>query len=89
MLCFVLGLLVQESLEAGRQGFYVYISKWWNVVDTVIILFFLLAYAIWLFSWVRFGKWKPEDPGFIVADVLYASATVMAFFHLTHIFQVS
>ena len=85
---FVLGLLIQELSEARRQGYYIYMSKWWNVVDTLIIVSFLVAYAVWLLSWVRFGEWKPQEPAFVVANVLYASATVIAFFHLTHIFQV-
>ena len=88
VLSFVLGLLLQEFLEAQRQGFYVYMSKWWNVVDTLIIVTFLASYAVWLLSWFYYGKWKPRKAAFIVADVLYASATVIAYFHLTHIFQV-
>lgn len=85
----MLGLLLQESLEARRQGFYVYMSKWWNVVDTLIIFTFLVAYAVWLLAWMYYGKlWKPRKSAFIVANVLYASATVVAYFHLTHIFQV-
>ena len=86
---FVLGFLVQEYLEANRQGCYVYMSKWWNIVDTIIILTFLVSYAMWMISWRRFGKWNPREQVFVIADVLYASATVVAFFHLTHIFQVS
>ncbi|KAJ7377775.1 Short transient receptor putative channel 4 [Desmophyllum pertusum] len=88
VLSFVLGLLLQEFQEAQRQGFYVYMSKWWNVVDTLIIVTFLASYAVWLLSWFHYGKWKPRKAAFIVADVLYASATVIAYFHLTHIFQV-
>jgi len=88
VLSFVVGLLLQEILEARRQGFYIYISKWWNVVDTVVIVTFSMAYAVWLLSWLHFGKWKPQKPAFVLADVLYASATVIAFFHLTHILQV-
>ena len=88
VLSFVLGLLLQEFLEARRQGFYIYMSKWWNVVDTLIILTFVVSFAVWLLSWTYFGKWKPRKAAFVVADVLYASATVMAYFHLTHIFQV-
>lgn len=86
---FVLGFLVQEYLEAKRQGYFVYMSKWWNIVDTIIILTFLVSYAMWMISWRRFGKWNPREQVFVIADVLYASATVVAFFHLTHIFQVS
>ena len=86
---FVLGFLVQEYLEAKRQGYYVYMTKWWNIVDTIIILTFLVSYAMWMISWRRFGKWNPREQVFVIADVLYASATVVAFFHLTHIFQVS
>ena len=88
VLSFVLGLLLQEFLEARRQGIYIYISKWWNVVDTLIILTFLASFAVWLLSCLYFRKWKPEEAAFVLADVLYASASVMAYFHLTHIFQV-
>ena len=89
MIAFVLGLLLQECLEALRQGFYIYMSKWWNVVDTLIIVTFMTAYAVWLLAWGYYQRiWKPREPLFIVADVLYASATVVAYFHLTHIFQV-
>lgn len=89
MLAFVLGLLLQESLEAWRQGFFIYMSKWWNVVDTLIIVTFLTAYAVWLLAWTYYhGNWMPRESSFIVADVLYATATVVAYFHLTHIFQV-
>ena len=86
---FVIGLLVQEVMALCRQGVYNYMSKWWNVVDMVIIITFLTAYIVWLATWGFSGKkWKPHVPGFVVADVIYASATVLAFFHLTHIFQV-
>ena len=88
VLSFVLGLLLQEFLEAHRQGIYIYMSKWWNVVDTLIILTFLASLALWLLSCLYFGKWKPREAAFVLADVLYASASVMAYFHLTHIFQV-
>ena len=58
-------------------------------MDMVIIITFLMADVVWLCTWGFSGKkWKPQEPGFVVADVIYASATVMAFFHLTHIFQV-
>ena len=89
MLAFVVGLLLQEALEAIRQGLVNYFSKWWNVVDTVIVFTFLLAYAVWLTAWGFYGEWKPRKDAFIVADTIYASATVMAFFHLTHVFQVN
>ena len=84
-----LGFLMQEILEAKRQGCYVYMSKWWNIVDMVIIFTFVVSYVMWWISWSSFGKWDPREQVFVFADVLYASATVVAFFHLTHIFQVS
>ncbi|XP_022789684.1 short transient receptor potential channel 4-like isoform X3 [Stylophora pistillata] len=87
VLSFVLGLLLQECREAWRQGIYIYMSKWWNVVDTLIIFTFLASSTVWLLSYWYFGKWKPRE-AFVLADVLYASASVMAYFHLTHIFQV-
>ena len=80
---------MQEFLEAKRQGSYVSMSKWWNIVDMIIIFTFLVSYVMWLISWGHFGKWDPRKEVFVIADVLYASATVVAFFHLTHIFQVS
>ena len=57
---FVLGLLIQEIVEAWRQGAFIYFSKWWNVVDTVIILTFIGAYGLWLIAWGVYGEWKPE-----------------------------
>ncbi|KAJ7377783.1 hypothetical protein OS493_026350 [Desmophyllum pertusum] len=89
VLAFVVGLLLQEALEAIRQGLVNYFSKWWNVVDTVIVFTFLLAYAVWLTAMGFYGEWKPRKDAFIVADTIYASATVMAFFHFTHVFQVN
>ena len=89
MLGFVVGLFLQEAFKAKRQGFLNYISKWWNVVDTLIVLTFLLSYAVWLSAWGYYKEWKPRKPAFIVADTIYASATVIAFCHLAHVFQVS
>jgi len=89
VLAFVGGLFLQDALEASRQGFFNYISKWWNVVDTLIVFLFLVAYTVWLSAWGYYGEWKPRKSAFIVADTIYASATVMAFFHLGHVFQVN
>ena len=89
MLAFVVGLFLQEAQEIIRCGFLNYFSKWWNVVETLIVLLFLLSYVIWLSAWVRYGEWKPRKPEFTVADIIYASGTVMAFFHLAHILQVN
>ena len=86
---FVLGLLIQEIVEAWRQGAFIYFSKWWNVVDTVIILTFIGAYGLWLIAWGVYGEWKPEKKVFIYADGIYASACVVAYFHLAHFFQVN
>ena len=61
---FVLGLLIQEIVEAWRQGAFIYFSKWWNVVDTVIILTFIGAYGLWLIAWGVYGEWKPEKKSF-------------------------
>jgi len=90
VVAFVLGLFLQEALEATRQGFVNYFSKWWNVVDTSIVFTFLLSYTVWLSAWGYYGReWKPRKYAFVVADTIYASATVMAFFHLAHVFQVN
>lgn len=86
---FVLGLLIQEIVEIWRQGAFIYFSKWWNVVDTVIILTFMVAYVLWLVAWRVYGEWKPQKKSFIVADAIYASASVIAYFHLAHFFQVN
>ena len=90
MLAFVLGLFLQELWEAYQQGVKIYFSKWWNVVAVVTISTFVVAYMMWIIVWQRiYGEWQPRRDPFIVADVLYASATVLAFFHLTHVFQVN
>ena len=84
VLAFVLGFLVQEVVAVSREGFHVYKSKWWNVVDSLIILAFVVSYV----TWYSGNKWNPENVTFVVADVIFSSAIVMSFFHLTHIFQV-
>ena len=90
ILAFVVGLLMQELLAAIREGFLVYLSKWWNVFDSVIISLFMLSFVLWVSAYFHFGnKWKPEKNAFIAADVIYSSAIIISFFHLTHIFQVS
>ncbi|KAL9988578.1 hypothetical protein ACROYT_G003036 [Oculina patagonica] len=89
VLGFVVGLFFQEFWEAFKQGFYRYFSKWWNIVDTVTLFMFLASYVMWIIAWGSYGEWQPRRDPFIVADVLYASACVMAFFHLTHFFQVN
>lgn len=59
-------------------------------MDTVTFSLFLKAYMMWMIVWLGiYGEWQPRRDPFIVADVLYASATVLAFFHLTHVFQVN
>ncbi|XP_015764581.1 PREDICTED: transient-receptor-potential-like protein [Acropora digitifera] len=90
IIAFVVGLLIQEFLAAIREGFLVYLSKWWNVVDAVIIFLFVVSFVVWLSAYAHFGKkWRPEKNAFIVADVFFSSAIIISFFHLTHIFQVS
>ena len=55
----------------------------------LIVLMFWTSYGIWIFSLVRFGfKWEPQENVFIIADVFYAGASIVAYFHLTHVFQV-
>ncbi len=58
-------------------------------MDTVTLFMFLASYVMWIIAWGSYGEWQPRRDPFIVADVLYASACVMAFFHLTHFFQVN
>ncbi|XP_074629600.1 short transient receptor potential channel 4-like [Acropora palmata] len=89
VLAFVFGFLVQEVLVASREGIHVYKSKWWNIVDSLIIVAFVASYVIWFSAmWYSGNKWEPENVAFLIADVIFSSAVVMSFFHLTHIFQV-
>ncbi|XP_066022250.1 short transient receptor potential channel 4-like [Pocillopora verrucosa] len=90
VLVYFIGFLLQEIWEVCQQGFCIYISKWWNVVDAMTLFTLLAAYTVWLVTWLSvYKEWQPRKNAFIVADVLYASATVLAFFHLAHAFQVS
>ncbi|XP_068731891.1 short transient receptor potential channel 5-like isoform X1 [Montipora capricornis] len=85
----VVGLLVQEFLAYWREGCFIYFSKWWNVVDTMIILLFFSSYSIWVIFFAYYSKhWKPEKTPFIIAEVFFSSGIIVAFFHLSHIFQV-
>lgn len=55
----------------------------------MIILTFVVAYTVWLAAWGGNEEWKPEKKLYIVADAIYASASVVAYFHLAHFFQVN
>ena len=76
-------------MECCNQGWSIYFSKWWNVVDTLIVFLFLLSYTVWLGAWGCNKEWNPGKNAFTVADAIYSSASVLAFFHLAHFFQVS
>ena len=88
--------LVQDVLAVSREGFHVYKSKWWNAVDSLIILAFVASYVIWFSAmWHSGNKWKPLNVALIyhIADVIFSSAVIVflsnyRFFHLTHILQV-
>ncbi|KAL9988580.1 hypothetical protein ACROYT_G003039 [Oculina patagonica] len=87
---FVAGLIMQEFWEVRKQGIRLYFSKWWNVVDALTLITFFVSYVVWCVPWwFIYGEWQPRSNIFIIADVLYASATVMAYFHLAHFFQVN
>ena len=70
-LAFVVGLLVQEAMEAYRQGASIYFSKWWNVVDTLIVLTFPLVYIVWFTVWFLCDGWKPRDFVFFFLYFMY------------------
>lgn len=89
VISYVIGLLLQEVVECCNQGWSIYFSKWWNVVDTLIVFLFLLSYTVWLGAWGCNKEWNPGKNAFTVADAIYSSASVLAFFHLAHFFQVS
>ncbi|PFX26205.1 short transient receptor potential channel 4-like isoform X1 [Stylophora pistillata] len=89
VIIFTIGLVLQEFLEAKKQGIHFYFSNWWKKMHILTLVTFAVSYIVWLAAWVHFGEWKPRGIPFIVADVFYATGTVMAFFHFTYIFQVS
>lgn len=89
VIVFLIGLILQELLKAQKQGIHFYFSKWWNKMNILTLVTFAVSYIVWLAAWVHFGEWQPRRNPFIVADVLYATGTVMAFLHFTYIFQVS
>jgi len=80
---------VQDVLAVSKEGFHVYTSKWWNAVDALIILAFVVSYVNGSQQCGNQGiKWKPQNVAFIIAEVIFSSAIIMCFFHLTHILQV-
>ncbi|XP_022789677.1 short transient receptor potential channel 4-like isoform X3 [Stylophora pistillata] len=87
VLVFVLGLSLRDIVGAYKQGTTFYFSKWWNVMHVVTLSTFLVSYSVWLIAWEIYGEWEPRKVIFTVADVLYATATVMEFFHFTYVFQ--
>lgn len=76
-------------MELWLQGRLNYFSKWWNVIDLVMASAFLISYIVWGSAWLTYREWKPESPSFILSALIYASACVVAFFHLGRFFQVS
>ena len=90
MIAFIIGFVVVGVLEASRQGVLIFFSKWWNVVDTLFVTTFVLAYSLWMFAWLSYDQqWRPRSLKFIWADMFYASASVMTYFHLADVFQVN
>ena len=87
--CFACGLFIQELMELWQQGCLNYFSKWWNVIDLVMALAFLISYIVWGSAWLTYRGWRPESPSFIFSALIYASACGVAFFHLGRFFQVS
>ena len=49
----------------------------------------LISYIVWGSAWLTYRRWSPESPSFILSALIYASACVVAFFHLGRFFQVS
>ena len=89
LMTFIIGFIVLEIAESWRQGCFVYFSKWWNVVDTFILVTFFVSYLVWAIGCFLYREWKPRNRWFISGDILYACASVMAYFHLLHVFQVN
>ena len=58
-------------------------------MHTLTLCTCLAPYTLWLSAWGIYGDWKPREDTFTVADVLYASAIVMAFLNFTYLFQVN
>ena len=76
-------------MELWGQGRLNYFSKWWNVIDLVMASAFLISYIVWGSAWLTYRRWRPQSPSFILSALIYASACVVAFFHLGRFFQVS
>ncbi|XP_074637783.1 short transient receptor potential channel 5-like isoform X2 [Acropora palmata] len=90
-----------ECWKFIRRQFEHPYSKFVNhTIFYMVFLGFLMAASVedtfgttsigleWI-AYVHFGKkWRPEKNAFIAADVIFSSAIIISFFHLTHIFQV-
>ena len=55
-------------------------------MNILTLVTFAVSYIVWLAAWVHFGEWQPRRNPFIVADVLYATGTVMAFQSFLYVF---
>ena len=55
----------------------------------IVGLKFPLAYIVCFTARIYFKQWKPRETAFIAADAIYSTASVLAYFHLAHIFQVN
>ena len=89
VLVFVIGVCSKQILKMCRQGTCFFFSKWWNVVGAFAVLFFVSAYIIWFSASAHYGGWKPRKGSFVIADVVFGSATILTYFHFTYVFLVS
>lgn len=98
----VLGMVVQEFNEMlNHRPWYSYFLKWWNIITTIMLLFFVLAALLWLIGYAITGGWSVYDYSLkglaqnrhgyqllLLGNSFFSLAIVVSVFHLVDLCQV-
>lgn len=96
VIVYVLGFVWSSIRRCWKQGTKAYFKQKWHVYDVIMLFLFCATFAIWGWAWqdVRvYGHrfiprrfWYQYDPT-LLAEALYAVATIVAFGKLLYFFQ--
>ncbi|XP_028395064.1 short transient receptor potential channel 5-like [Dendronephthya gigantea] len=100
---FVFGMIFQEFNEMiNHRPWYNYFLKWWNIVTSIMLLFFVFAALLWLIGYAITGGWSVYDyslnklvqnkQGYqllLLGNSFFSLAIVISVFHLVDLCQVN
>ncbi|GAV03646.1 hypothetical protein RvY_14040-2 [Ramazzottius varieornatus] len=95
IIVYVLGYSWDAFKRFQLQRAHTFFASWWNIYDLLDLLLFYCTFGIWYELWQRQAtvppkdrmEWEWDDP-VLVAESLFAFATILAFGKLLQIFRV-